>query len=280
MAEGIKRIDLSAEDRFIDEATRNQSIFSGEVAESTSQTIPAFSTKGKKRYQERVKRSQEDDNWLGGFDTKNLDRKFYRIWIKEAQDMGIDPYFYVAHTIKELGGVRDKEWSQKKFQINPESTIGPLIAEHATFTGWHGMEDEDVQSAFKYTGREAVEEGKGGYGAGATLIADPVGQSIDAVGLYNNLLEKEDLERIRNFDSKNTEDDIYNPNTALNKASMFTLKRLYNRDLKSLSEGASAEVFQRTNPGEKDYGKHMNTIYQGLKTSPDYKWIREIIDDV
>ena len=264
----VEREDLFPEDIFIDEAAKEEDLFSEEVAESTGQVLPAISTKGKKRYEDRMQRSEEEDYWLGGFDLKNLDKKFYKTWIKQAQEMDIDPYFYVAHTIKELGGVRKEGYEQERFRINPQSTAGRYIQK----IGQAAKTEEDVFRPFKYTGREAMEEGKGGYGAGALLIDDPVGVRAGSRSLYMDLWNEE-------IGSGDPAGDIYNPDTALNRASMYTLKYLYDKDLKSLSEGASAEVFQRTNPGEKDYGEHMNTIYQGLKTDPDYQWIRDIINE-
>jgi len=90
------------------------------------------------------------EHMVAGLNTRYLDKKFYKKYIKEAQKLGIDPYWYVAHTIKELGGIREEGKSQKMIHRGPLS--------------------------LKPHGQPGHRGARGAYGPGAVLPGDPAGR--------------------------------------------------------------------------------------------------------
>ena len=93
--------------------------------------------------------------YLGGFQTTHLDKKFYETYIPKAIELGFDPYLYVAHTLKELGGIRE----QGKEQIG-KSRPGVELTEASMFPA----------------GKPGHLGARGTYGPGAIALGDPGGK--------------------------------------------------------------------------------------------------------
>jgi len=221
-----------------------------------------------------------EEHMLSGLYTKHLDKKFYKKYIKEAEKLGIDPYWYVAHTIKELGGIREEGKEQK------------------IRSGIEGAHVTDL--SMKPEGQPGHRGARGLYGPGAILPADPAGRRfIEPFGVpgsgsyrfkgkskYKDNIESEQAAtkgiRMSVGDMSDpskpaliAHDEMYNVENPRNKFSMMLLSDVYRSDVKGQT---TAESFQRLNPGESGYGESMKEIYEGLKTRSEYQWIRNIIE--
>jgi RHS repeat-associated protein len=207
-----------------------------------------------------------------GLDLRYLDMEWYSRMIPEAVNYGIDPYFYVAMTIKEMGGIRQEGHSQG------------------------GQTDMKFREGYKNMGIFGVMIG---YGAGAVLLGDAIfygrifdknylveGYSVELTDAAKRAGWTTKQEKIINdqlyiMGGRNrfqTKEEAYNPKSPSNIIS-FTLLQGH---FKTRVEPATAKLgavkaFQLLNPGEPYYGENMMQIINAIETEPEFESLRRII---